>query len=59
MEGFEAKHGTCNSFDEPMVLFNDVVEIFRLHNAGEDGGEDGGVILGIESKFQTKRLTST
>ena len=35
MEGFEAEHGTCNSFDEPVVLFNDVVEIFRLHNADD------------------------
>ena len=35
MEGFEAEHGTCNSFDEPKVLFNDVVEIYRLHNADD------------------------
>ena len=35
MEGFEAEHWSCNSFDETMILFHDIVEVFRLDNADD------------------------
>ena len=35
MESFEAQHWSCNSFDEAVVLFNDIVEIFRLNNTDD------------------------
>ena len=38
MEGFEAEHGTCNSFDETMILRNDIVQVFRLDNADDPAG---------------------
>ena len=35
MERFEAKHWPCDPLDEAVILLNDVVEIFRLHNADD------------------------
>ena len=35
MERFEAEHWSCDPFDEAVVLFNDIVEIFRLNDADD------------------------
>ncbi len=35
MKGFEAQHWPSNPFDEPMVLLNNIVEVFRLNDVDD------------------------
>ena len=57
MERFEAEHWSGNSFDKPMVLFDDVVEVFRLNNA-DDPANAGELEDGIEA-LQAGKISAT
>jgi hypothetical protein len=37
-KGLESQHRLCHSFDAPMVLLNDVVEVFVLAHQDVDAG---------------------
>ena len=57
MERFEAEHWSGNSFDKPMVLFDDFVEVFRLNNA-DDPANAGELEDGIEA-LQAGKISAT